>query len=313
MTSASACGKTILLGEHAVVYGRPAIAVPVSDVRARADVVDAPPGSGVLLIAQDLNEVYRLDGQEGADTARALRVTVRNTLERLGVDAAQVALRVTVSSQIPIARGLGSGTALATAMVRALVAHYGGYLAAREVSELVFQTELIFHGTPSGVDNTVVAFEKPVYFVRGSRADIFWIGRPFTLVIADSGVPSRTRDAVHELRRRWRANPSRYEALFDEIGALVELGRQAMAAGDLVTLGTLMNENQRLLAELDVSSPALDRLIAVARTAGAWGCKLTGGGRGGCLVALVAPALRDAVSEALLLEGAARVIPTVVQ
>jgi mevalonate kinase len=313
VTSASACGKTILLGEHAVVYGRPAIAVPVSDVRAHADVLDAPPGSGVSLVAQDLGQVYALKGAGDSDTAKVLRTTMRNTLARLGVSAERADLRVVVSSQIPIARGLGSGAALATALVRALVAHYGGYLAAREVSELVYQSETILHGTPSGVDNTVVAYEKPVYFVKGVRADIFWLGRPFTLVIADTGVPSRTRDAVQDLRQRWQADSAHYEQLFDAIGALVERGQQAMATGDLLTLGALMNENQQLLCALDISCAALDRLIAVARAAGALGCKLTGGGRGGCLVALVDPAQRDAVSEALLLEGAARVIPTVVQ
>jgi len=313
VTSASACGKTILLGEHAVVYGRPAIAVPVSDVRARADVVEAPPGNGMLLVAQDLNAVYSLDGEDDSDTARALRVTVRNTLDRLGVPVERAALRITVSSQIPIARGMGSGAALATALVRALAAHYGGYLTAREVSDLVYRTEMIFHGTPSGVDNTVVAYEKPVYFVKGMRADIFWLARPFTLLIADTGVPSRTRDAVQDLRHRWQAAPAHYERLFDAIGALVERGQQAMTTGDLPTLGALMDENQRLLCELDISCSPLDRLIAVARAAGALGCKLTGGGRGGCLIALVDPARRDEVSEALLLAGAARVIPTVVQ
>jgi len=313
VTSATACGKTILFGEHAVVYGRPAIAVPVSGVRARAEVLDTSPGSGVQLVAQDLNEVYSLQGEETSDTAQALRATVYHTLARLNVPVSEAALRITVSSQIPIARGMGSGAALATALVRALVAHYGGYLTSREVSDLVYQTETIFHGTPSGVDNTVVAYEKPVYFIKGVRADILWLARPFTLLIADTGVPSRTRDAVQDLRHRWQADPARHEALFDAIASLVEHGQRAMTTGDLPTLGALMNENQRLLCELDISSPPLDRLIAAARTAGALGCKLTGGGRGGCLVALVDPDRRDAVSEALLLEGAARVVPTVVQ
>ncbi len=313
MTSASACGKTILLGEHAVVYGRPALAVPVSDVRARCEVSDAAPGSGVRLVAQDLDAAFRLDGDDGGDTARALRLTVRNTCARLGAVAGQLDLTIQVSSQIPIARGLGSGTALTTAIVRALTAHLGGYLDAGNVSALVYQTEMIYHGTPSGVDNTVVAWEKPVYFVKGAPPDLTLVGRPVTLVIADSGVPSRTRDAVQDLRDKWLADTGRYERLFDAVGALVERGRTALATGALDTLGALMDENQRLLQQLDVSSGLLDRLIAVARSAGALGCKLTGGGRGGCVVALVTDATRDAVSEALLFEGAARVFPTVVR
>lgn len=313
MTSASACGKTILLGEHAVVYGRPAIAVPVSDVRARCEVTAAAPGAGVRFVAQDLNAVYALDGDDGDDTARALRLTLRNTCARLGVDAASLDLTIEVTSQIPIARGLGSGTALTTAIVRALASHLGGYLESGEISALVFETERIYHGTPSGVDNTVVAWERPVYFVKGARPELTLVGRPVTLVVADSGRPSRTRDAVQDLRRLWQADAGRFERLFDAVGVLVERGRQALATGDLLALGALMNENQRLLCEMDVSSPLLDRLIAVARSAGALGGKLTGGGRGGCLVALVSDEERDAVSEALLLEGAARVFPTVVR
>jgi len=313
VTSASACGKTILLGEHAVVYGRPAIAVPVSDVRARCEVTAAAPGAGVRFVAQDLNAVYALDGDDGDDTARALRLTLRNTCARLGVDAASLDLTIEVTSQIPIARGLGSGTALTTAIVRALASHLGGYLESGEISALVFETERIYHGTPSGVDNTVVAWERPVYFVKGALPELTLVGRPVTLVVADSGRPSRTRDAVQDLRRLWQADAGRFERLFDAVGVLVERGRQALATGDLLALGALMNENQRLLCEMDVSSPLLDRLIAVARSAGALGGKLTGGGRGGCLVALVSDEERDAVSEALLLEGAARVFPTVVR
>lgn len=320
MASASACGKTILLGEHAVVYGRPAIAVPISGVRASAEVQPLAPGSGVLLEAPDLNATWRLDNvSDDAQDVRALRQTVYNTLARLGVPAAEACLRITVSSQLPIARGLGSGTALTTALVRALVAHYGGYVSADELSDIVYQTEILYHGTPSGVDNTVVAHERPVYFVRGAAPVLLGVGRPFGLVIADTGVPSPTRDAVQDVRRQWQADPARYEQLYDAIGALTERGRDALAHGDAPLLGELMDANHAVLRELGVSSPLLDRLVRVARTAGALGAKLTGGGRGGCLVALVpagacstGDAASNAVGAALLAEGAASVYPTVV-
>jgi len=310
VSEASAAGKVILLGEHAVVYGRPAIAVPVSDVRARAEVTPLEAGEGVLIVAEDLGATYRLDRVYETDAARALQTTVLNTLGRLGVAAEDQALRIVIRSQIPIARGIGSGTAVATALARALVRYYGRHLTSRAVSDLVYETEVIFHGTPSGIDNTVVAFEKPVHFERGRRADILWVGMPFTLLVADTGIQSRTRDAVSEVRRAWEGDRPGYEALFDRIGAIVERGREAIVAGQLEELGRLMHGNQLLLRELGVSSPELDNLVRAAESAGAMGAKLSGGGRGGCVIALVDDRTRDGVTACLLLAGAASVIAT---
>ena len=313
MTEASAAGKVILLGEHAVVYGRPAIAVPVSDLRATVEVTSLVTGAGVRIVAEDLDETYYLDQVYDTDAAHALQTTVRNSLQRLGVEIEGQALRIVVRSQIPIARGVGSGTAVATALVRALARHYGRHLTSRAVSDLVYKTEVILHGTPSGIDNTVVAFEKPVYFQRGRRADILWVGRPFTLLIADTGIQSSTRDAVEDVRRAQQADPPRHEMLFDSIGATVEEGRQAIAAGRLGELGRLMRRNQLLLRDLGVSGPELDQLTRAAESAGAKGAKLSGGGRGGCMIALVDDQTRDRVIASLVLAGASRVITTMVR
>jgi mevalonate kinase len=310
---ASAAGKVILLGEHAVVYGRPAIAVPVSGVRATAEVTPLLPGSGVLIVAEDINEVRRLDDPGDSEAMLALQATVRNTLQHFEVYIADQALRIVVHSRIPIARGMGSGTAVATAMVRALAEHYGRHLTSRAISDLVFQTEVILHGTPSGIDNTVVAFGKAVYFVKGRQADIFWVARPFSLLIADTGVQSSTRAAVEDVRRRWLADKASCEALFDEIGSLVVDGRQAIASGDVARLGRLMNRNQALLSELGVSSPELDRLALAALGAGAQGAKLSGGGRGGCLIALVDEGSQGVVESALRAAGACAIVATIVQ
>lgn len=310
MVVASASGKVILCGEHAVVYGRPAIAVPVSDVRATAKVTPSDAGSGIVVEARDLGQTFRLGEPHESDTAHALLTTVRNTLEHLGIPPEGQDLHISVRSQIPIARGMGSGTAVVTAMVRALAQYYDRHLTARAVSDLVYRTEIILHGTPSGIDNTVVAFEKPVYFIKDRCADIFWIAHPFTLLIADTGIPSKTRDAVVEVRRRWQANPTDYEALFDEIGATVERARQAMMDGELGTLGHLMTQNQRLLQELGVSCPELERLVDAALDAGALGAKLSGGGQGGCMIALVEQKSIYAVTRSLSAAGSRSVIAT---
>ncbi len=308
MTTAYAPGKVILFGEHAVVYGRPAIAVPVTQVRACATVEDAPSGQGIVIDAIDLNLHHRYgEPVTNGDPVHALETTVRHTLELLGVSTA-LDLTVTVSSTVPMARGLGSGAAVATAIVRGLAQHVGRDLGAQQVSDVVYQTEVIHHGTPSGIDNTVIAFERPVYFVKGEPLQILQVGQPLWLVIGDTGIASPTRIAVGDVRRSWQNDPQRYEALFDRIGAIALRARQLLAKGEIALLGKCMNENQELLEALGVSSPELDRLIAAARGAGAIGAKLCGAGRGGNMIALTAADKAAAIAAALRKAGATNVI-----
>jgi len=310
MTVAYAPGKVILFGEHAVVYGRPAIAAPVARVRAQATVQDAPPGSGLMLVAADLGETHVL-GTPPSDAMRALEVTARNTLARLGL-ASPPDLRITIRSDIPIGRGMGSGAAVATALARALAMHLGAPLPPDEVSRIVYEAEIIHHGTPSGVDNTVIAHGQPVYFARGQGVELFRAGRAFRLAIADTGIYSPTRVAVGDVRVAWLADRARYDALFDEIGHVVAAARRAIEAGDIAALGPLMQRNQALLREIGVSSPELERLIAAAQGAGAPGAKLVGAGRGGNMIALLDPSREAEIIAALRAAGATRVLVTTV-
>jgi mevalonate kinase len=168
----------------------------------------------------------------------------------------------------------------------------------------------LLHGTPSGIDNTVVAYEAPIWFRRGQRPEPIAVMRPLALVIGDTGIASRTRESVGLVRRRWQANPQSLEELFDAIGAVAQQGRDAILRGDLTALGRAMDRNQELLERLGVSDPVLERLIGAARQAGALGAKLSGGGMGGCMIALVAPDGGARVEAALWAAGASDVIAT---
>ncbi len=309
MTTACASGKIILFGEHAVVYGRPAIAVPVTQVRARATVEDAAEGRGIIIVARDLGRTYPLNQSPPDDPLRRIVVL---TLERLGVGLDHD-LTITISSTIPIARGLGSGAAVSTAIARALSKHFGQELSPRAVSDLVYEVEKIHHGTPSGIDNTVIAYDAPVYFVKGKTCEVFRVKRPFIVVIGDTGVPSPTKVAVAEVRRAWEREPSRYDRLFDQVGEVVVRARRAIEEGRIEEMGHLMDENQRLLREIGVSSPELEHLIEAAREAGALGAKLSGAGRGGNMIALVTEETKGAVVKALREAGAKGVIVTEVR
>ncbi len=308
MTTGSAPGKVILFGEHAVVYGRPAIAVPVSQVAATATVTPGAAGSGCLLDLSDIGETVPVTGES---TVQPLALVTRLTLEALELPTPD--WRITLRSTIPVSSGLGSGAAAATAIVRAVTAAAGRSLTPAEVSALVYESERLFHGTPSGIDNTVIAYEQPVWFVRGQPPEPFAIARPLTLVIGDTGVASPTSVTVGDVRRGWQADPRRYDSIFDAIDRVVVAARDAVETGDNAALGRLMDENHALLQEMDVSSADLDRLCAAARQAGALGAKLSGGGRGGNMIALARgddPAL---LSAALSAADAQQVYVTVIE
>jgi mevalonate kinase len=214
---------------------------------------------------------------------------------------------------VPMARGMGSGAAVSTAIVRALSKHFSHWFPSQAIADLVYQTEVIHHGTPSGIDNTVIAFEKPVFFVKDETCEVFWVGRPFLLAIADTGIQSATRDVVGDLRHRFEARPPRYLPLFHRIGKLAVAARPAIEGGHPEALGPLMDENHALLQELGVSCPELDRLVVAAREGGALGAKLSGAGWGGNMIALINEHTRGRVDMMLRLAGATNVIVTEVR
>jgi mevalonate kinase len=313
IVSASAPGKIILFGEHAVVYGRPAIAAPLSDVRATATIRSTRSG-GVILTAPDLGLEQSL---VDAKPDEALALTVYQVQLAAGLKSLPD-MRITVSSDIPIAAGLGSGAAITAATTRALAQFLGlDALSSDEwISDLTYEVEKIHHGTPSGIDNTVVAYERPIYFVRQEPQNLietFHVQRPLRLLVGDTGISSSTKDVVEDVRRLWQKEPRRFNVLFDGCGALSEAARQAIQIGDYAEIGRLMNRNHQLLMDMTVSSSELDHLVFIALQSGALGAKMSGGGRGGNMIALVTAESVESVHTALLDSGAKRVLQSVIE
>jgi mevalonate kinase len=270
---ARAGGKLILLGEHFVVHGAPALALPLS-ARTVEVGIQAIPGAWEVL-------------PEGRSHLQAM-------LRHLGHDPE--AMRVVVRSTLPVGMGLGSSAALAVALCRAL-----GYGEAAEVNQRAFELERIAHGNPSGIDNTVIAWERPVFMrsraepfeiLEGLRLPPIWVG------LTPAGPP--TRVAVAGVAGFREAHRARFEVLLTRARELAFMGRGALDGCDFSGLGRAMTQNHGLLAEVGVSTPPLDRAVAAALKAGAWGAKLTGGGMGGAMVAIapgdldLEPALRSA-------------------
>ena len=312
---ASAPAKLILCGEHAVVYGRPAIAIPVHGVRASVSITQAAPGNGVFISAPDLERSWTPSDLPDDP----LSLLVSSLIERFNASPTLAIpdIHISIRSDIPIASGMGSGAAIATALVRALAAWYKQQLSSAEVSTLVYTSEQAYHGTPSGIDNTVVAYEQPICFTRRPDGqppliEAISIHQCLHLLIADTGIRSATKLPVSEVRRRWQADPAHYEALFDGIGVLALQMRAALEYQG-TALGPLLNHNQQLLQQLGVSSPELDNLVEVALKAGASGAKLSGAGWGGIVIALVEAHQRTNMREVLLNAGAVRVLETVLE
>ncbi len=352
MIHASAPGKIILFGEHAVVYGRPALAVPVMQVHADAGAdgstdadadkrtdgstdaeadkrtdgstdaeADKRTGgstdgtdwrSHVWVDAPDIGLFSSLASLHASQPPHALAAAIEGARVALGL-AALPPMRVRVTSSIPVASGLGSGAAVSVALIRAVAGAVGRTLSDAQVNEIAYMVEKLHHGTPSGIDNTVITYARPVYFVRGQPIETFTVGTPFTIVIGDTGISAPTRESVGDVRKLWEADKPRWEAVFDKVGEIVLQARQAIEQGDIAALGPLMDANHALLQEMTVSCPELDRLVKAARAAGGLGAKLSGGGRGGNMIALVTPETAESVAVALYRAGAKRVIVTEVR
>lgn len=304
----TAAAKIILFGEHAVVYGYPAIAVPVSTIRAAASVelFQSSQSTELQIFAQDINQWISLDDPH----EDGLSASIQRALTLLGFEPAGAS--ATIHSDIPLASGLGSGAAVTAAFARAVSLASSHYMNAETLNAIVYETERIHHGTPSGIDNTVIVYEKPIYFRRGYEIEPIRSALPLMLLIGDTGISAPTKESVADVRRLYENNPSQIEPILNQIGQIAESSRALIESGDLIRLGRNMNDNHRLLQELTVSSTSLDQLADAACVAGALGAKLSGGGRGGNMIALVQPDTRQAVSEELLRAGAVRVIETMV-
>lgn len=309
--SASAPGKIILFGEHAVVYHRPAIAVPVAQVSAKAIVsADLRGAAGSVKIqAPGIGLEAQLSD---LPSSHPLAATILNTASALGVNRIP-ACTIKITSTIPVAAGLGSGAAVSVAILRALSAYLGHPLSDEQVCQLAYEVEKIHHGTPSGIDNTVVTYARPVYFVKDKPIEQLRPRQAFKLVIGDTGIQSPTATTVGDVRKAWQQHKEEYEALFDSTGAIVDSARTAIETGMTELLGPLMDANHGLLRKMGVSSPELEMLVQAARGAGALGAKLSGGGRGGNMIALVTAINAEKVAAALEKAGAVHTIITQVR
>lgn len=301
--ASSAPAKIILFGEHAVVYGQPAIAIPFTAVKAKCSVFARPdlPSGKVNMNFAISGEMNDLHGDLSQFMDRVLRIV--SNFARIDQYPAS---EIKVTSSIPLGSGLGSSASIAVAMIRAATQFLGLELSNDAVNELAYQSEMLCHGTSSGLDNTVVVYEKPVYFVKNKPLEKVSPQGMRTFIVADTGIPGSTRDEVAKVRSRWESSNIETESLFARIGAIANQARHLLENHPFIPVGNLLTENHELLQELGVSSQELDHLVIEAIKTGAFGAKMTGGGGGGNIVAEVKKESAEEIRAHLLSAGAKR-------
>ncbi len=264
---ASAPGKIILVGEHAVVYGHRAIAAAV-----------------------DLCTTVTLRRRPGPTTVEDTLIEDPRLAEALATVVPPMGFGITIRSTLPVGCGMGSSAALAVAAVRAVARMEGREASPRECVERGFDMERIFHGTPSGLDHTVSASGGALLYRRGEPAEELVVGKTLRLVVANTGARSNTADMVERVRQR---NPVDQ---ITRIGALVEMTAVRIAKGK--PIGEFLKDAHRMLRLMGVSTGRLDDLCRAMEAAGAQGAKLAGAGGGGIAIALVDEKTEDAVRRA---------------
>lgn len=293
----SAHSKLILIGEHAVVYDQPAIAIPFPKVNVSCEVTQK---QGAVSFISDFytGEMASIpEKMKGfAECVKEVCRHVKQPLENL---------QIQLSSSIPIGRGLGSSAAIAVALVRGLFDFFDLKLSRFELRRFVDLAERYAHGTPSGIDMEATSHNEPIWFEKNKVVEALTIEHPFYFVVADTGRIGDTHAAVASIKKKHKNDYYSTKAKVERIGLLTSQAQIALKTGDSELLGDALNQAHHNLAQLGVSDPGLDYYVEMSQKAGALGAKLTGGGRGGCMIAL-APSLTVAaeIEQALLQVGA---------
>ncbi|WP_446455708.1 mevalonate kinase [Tuanshanicoccus lijuaniae] len=288
--------KIILMGEHAVVYDYPAIALPFPAIAVEV----------TATLNQDNQHYLACHYYTGPLKKAPQHLDNIQTAIQLTLDTFQLgnpSLNITITSAIPQERGMGSSAAVTVAVVRAIADLFQLTLSDYQLHFIVNQAEVIAHQSTSGIDTLMTSTYHPVIYRKSRAPHAFDLSLSAYLVVADSGQAGQTKSAVHHVAQMRKHKPYFVDQAMQAIGNFVQQAYDKIAQGNAIELGKLMTYNHYYLNQLGVSNSHLDKIVNAAWMAGALGAKLTGGGRGGCLIALaetkfaakrIAKAMRDA-------------------
>ncbi|HHQ44959.1 MAG TPA: mevalonate kinase [Candidatus Altiarchaeales archaeon] len=289
-------GKTILFGEHFVVYGKPAIASAIGS-KTIAKVSD----SDVFEFIDDRPETPGYKEKKSGEIQRQIEAL----LKHFKIDVEKRPLKIVLEGNLECNSGVGASAALAASISRALNQHLNLGMNDEGINEAAYIAEEAGSGTPSGIDNTCsvyggfIVFQKNVSGGR-NRIEKISVETPVEIVMAGSGITQETKKVVEDVRNMREREPELFERIFKDYDEIFSRAKKAVDVMDLKELGGLMNRNQTLLEEMTLSCPEIEEILEATREAGAYGAKLTGTGRGGSVIALTpGKGLQDRVSDAI--------------
>jgi len=296
--------KVILFGEHFVVGGNSAISMSIdlpttvtvehftqNQVQVKSDDLEVE-----AVFSQD-GKLARSSGENAETTLRPVFQATAFTLKKL--NKPEHGLKISVTSKVPIGMGLGSSAATAVGTVIGIATLHGSKISNDDVFEAAYSLERMVHGHPSGVDQATVTYGGLISYRKGKVNDKLRVTKPPLMIIGNTGKRRSTGEFVGRVTRLRETQPNEYGKIASEAQMIADKAAEWLATDQPEKLGALMNENQRLLESVGVSSPELETLISAARAAGALGAKLTGGGGGGCMIALVEDSTQLKVSQAI--------------
>jgi mevalonate kinase len=283
MGKGSGFGKVILFNEHFVVYGVPGI-VSAIDSTAEAEVKK----TGVGLVIRDERRSAKGYSEKKKSQQKE---SIERMLKAIGVAPENASLMIWLGGTLPGFSGIGASAASSVAIARAIADEYKMILSDDEINKLAYEAEKAYAGTPSGIDNTAATYGGLIWFKRSLRGEpniveILHLKKPVEIVIGNTGIVADTKEMVAGVAERKRRNQKKYDLLFKQAEELALSAKEALKMFNLRELGDLMNKSHNLLQDIEVSCRRLDDLVNLSLENGAFGAKLTGGGGGGCMVAL---------------------------
>jgi len=301
MGRGSGFGKVILFGEHFVVHGVPGI----------VSAIDSTVDAEVKKIGEGISVRDERKGAEGYTEKKRVqqKESIEKMLRSMGMDPEKTILEIWLGGNLPSFSGIGASAASSVAIARAIAEEFEMVLPEEKINDAAYEAEKAYAGTPSGIDNTAATYGGLIWFKKNlsggpNTIEKLSITEPIEIVMGNTGIVADTKEMVTGVAARKKKNPKKYDLLFKQAEDLAFAARKALEKFDLRKVGELMNENHRLLQEIEVSCKELDYLVNLAREKGAFGAKLTGGGGGGCMVALTpGKKLQEAVAAAIEKKG----------
>lgn len=278
VATGAAQSKLILVGEHAVVHGQPAIALPFPLIGAES-IVEKSRGQVYLD-----SSLYSGPMELAPSSLAGIVNTVKHTLKILQIPYRDLLIRI--RSSIPPGKGLGSSASVAIAIVKSLFKYKEEQYTKEILLQLANICETYAHGAPSGIDPLTITSDRPIWYQKEKPVDYIDPKGNFHFVIADSGQMADTKTAVDTVKQMLKQAPQKMYKKIERIGDITYQVREALEKSSKQLLGYLLDEAQKELEALGVSDKSLNRLIEIAKSEGALGAKLTGGGNGGCIIAL---------------------------